>query len=177
MKTPLHILLLFFTTCLLFTQCKRDEEEIDKLPPATASGLGTFGCLVNGKAWPIYEKGYHYVQVSYQNGMLDVGYYIRENELSLDKIWVHFRTIEVNKPGSFLLSFKDYNKSFAAVRYNETGYFSDASLNKGNYLDLNISRLDTVNGFVSGTFNFLLFNDKGTSFVKVESGRFDLLMP
>lgn len=47
---------------LMALQCKKDNPveancqgdiacELAKLPPATTEGKGTFGCLVNGKAW------------------------------------------------------------------------------------------------------------------------------
>ena len=51
-----HIKLLLFLASLscLSLHCKKEEpqKEEDKLPPLTTEGKQTFGCLMNGKAWP-----------------------------------------------------------------------------------------------------------------------------
>ena len=55
MKTNLfrlscYILLLAFTSC---SSCKKNEppKPEDTLPPATQTGAGIFGCLIDGVAW------------------------------------------------------------------------------------------------------------------------------
>ena len=54
-KLPLYLALLLLTQC---SKCKRDDpaplppkDPLSTLPPETQTGAGTFGCLVNGKAY------------------------------------------------------------------------------------------------------------------------------
>ncbi|MBX7206146.1 MAG: hypothetical protein K1X81_12050 [Bacteroidia bacterium] len=176
MNKPHKVFVLLYCISLLYAGCKK-EEEIDKLPPATASGLGTFGCLINGKAWPIYEKGFHYVQAYYENGVLSVGYYIKASELSFfDSQWVRISTKNITKPGNYIAWFdtnNDYLGSCSVEIINNT-YDSHHPINAGGFAWVNITRLDTVYGFAAGMFGFTLLDDNGLTSVKVESGRFDI---
>ena len=174
MNKPHKVFVLLYCISLFFAGCKK-EEEIDKLPPATASGLGTFGCLINGKAWPVYEKGYHYVQVFYENGTLGVDYTIKPDELSQFStahigIWVK----KIQKPGNYLVYFDNTNTGSFNAYQNGIYYFSDDPINSGGIGWVNITRLDTVYGFAAGMFGFTLLDDNGLTSVKVESGRFDI---
>jgi len=53
-------ILLLLTFTLTLSCCHKDDDqpipEINKLPPATQTGVNTAGCLVNGKAF--ISKGY-----------------------------------------------------------------------------------------------------------------------
>jgi hypothetical protein len=84
-KITLFLLLL----PLLAMQCRKDKNdcpegdkacELAKLPPLTTEGKGTFGCLVNGKAWlpesntpvPKLRSTYHDEEQAY---FLEAKYY------------------------------------------------------------------------------------------------------
>jgi hypothetical protein len=65
----------------LLTQCKKaDLDPASQLPPATQTGAGTFGCLLNGQPWtPSGNNSYSNYSVSYdptyRKGTLNVGCY------------------------------------------------------------------------------------------------------
>jgi hypothetical protein len=173
MNKPHKVFVLFCCISLLYAGCKK-EEEIDKLPPATASGLGTFGCLINGKAWPIYEKGIHNLHVSYSNGELDIYYYIRDDISGLDKEWIRIITSKINKQGYYTLLFNDKNHGNLSARQKEVSYFSRDIINSNGFAILDISRFDSISNFIAGKFSYSLFDKGGASYIKIESGRFDV---
>jgi hypothetical protein len=171
------VFVLFCCISLLYTGCKK-EEEINKLPPATAIGLGTFGCLVNGKAWPIYEKGFHYVDVYYTNKILRLDYQIKEDEFSfIDKEWVGITIKELTSSGIYIIPYNDLAKGSFSVKQKGSICFSTDLVNNSGSAYVEITRLDSANGIVSGKFNFGLFTESGSSYLKIESGRFDIQLP
>jgi len=52
-----NLFLLLFTTIFL-NSCNRDDNKNNTLPPATQTGIGTFACYVNGKAFVDKSGGY-----------------------------------------------------------------------------------------------------------------------
>ena len=97
MKNKYTLLLLFAAFSCLGIQCKK-EREIDKLPDATTTGNGAFGCLINGRAWPIDEKGDHGYFLFYHAGELDLMYTVDKGpNLMTESIVIS--TNKVYKPG------------------------------------------------------------------------------
>ena len=173
----IKLLLLLASLSCLSLHCKK-ESELDKLPPATAIGANTFGCLLNGKAWPMGVKGSHYWDVSYQNGILRITYAIKDDPFNIiSKEHVSLRTEKIKGNGIYLVPFNDYTKDFFSVEFDDNSYFSADQINKLGFASIVINRLDSINHFLSGTFEFSLFNESGTSQVKVSSGRFDFNYP
>ncbi|MBX7205316.1 MAG: hypothetical protein K1X81_07810 [Bacteroidia bacterium] len=173
----IKLLLLLASLSCLNLHCKK-ESELDKLPPATTTGKQTFGCLINGKAWPIGVKGSHLWVVNYQNRQIDVGYYIKDSPFAFtDKEWVSITLKKVNKPGYYLVSLDGVSECSISIGSINDSYFSSDNVNKNAYASILITRLDSINHFLSGTFEFSLFNESGTSQVKVSSGRFDFNYP
>ncbi len=160
------IKLLLFLTALscLSLHCKK-ESELDKLPPASTTGMQTLGCLINGKAFigDSWSKTYH-------------GYYhdaqvFLEVENSLEGR-IYFRTEGViTKPG-------DYVIPYAPSAMHLFAYDGDDSYRSRNTLNgfafLRITRLDSLQHYLAGQFDFTLFNSTGTASVHVSNGRFDL---
>ena len=71
MKNKYTLLLLFASFCCMAVRCKEDEKtELQKLPPITAVGAQTFGCLINGEVF-VREDG-DILHGSYSNGRLRV---------------------------------------------------------------------------------------------------------
>ncbi|MBX7206522.1 MAG: hypothetical protein K1X81_13945 [Bacteroidia bacterium] len=169
-----HIKLLLLLTSLscLSLHCKK-ESELDKLPPATAIGANTFGCLLNGKAWPIGAKGDHMTEVHYSKGILSVRYATRLDPFSsITNESVTLRTNKIHEYGSYFISYNDINEDFFSVGINGNIY-SSAFNNTNGFAFINISRLDSINHYVSGTFEFSLNDFNNSSKIKVSSGRFD----
>ncbi|MBX7205961.1 MAG: hypothetical protein K1X81_11105 [Bacteroidia bacterium] len=173
MNKPHKIIVLFCCISLLYAGCKK-EDEIDKLPPTTASGLGTFGCLINGKAWPNGVQGEHILDAFYYQGKFWVTYVIRDPNSLLNIETCTMQTREITKPGIYFLSFKDISINDFTVNHGAYTYASGLPLNLNNYAYMNISRFDTVNYIISGTFSFSLYDLTGTHQIKIDKGRFDV---
>jgi hypothetical protein len=76
-KLLLYLCLATLTQC---SKCKDDPIPVNQLPPATQTGAGTFGCLVNGQAWmPKGNDGFSNYSVAYdptyRQGTLNVSTY------------------------------------------------------------------------------------------------------
>ena len=181
MKNKYSLLLLFIAFCCLSVQCKKDEKtELEKLPPITSYGAYTFGCLINGKAWPMSigtnnlrgEIGY---QNFYYNGRLDIECFYRKDPfISIIDENVYFRTNDITGPGLYKISFKDSkNDNFSVIIGSKKYYNSRYEINQNGHAFVNILRFDTVAHIVSGTFQFALFDEQGLTYVTVENGRFD----
>lgn len=171
MKNKYSLLLLFAVFSSLGIQCKKERTELDMLPPVTTYGAGTFGCLINGRAWPVYEKGNQNYFLFYHAGRLDLMYTVYAVDGS-DYERIVISSDKVNKPGIYWIKNDDNN--FFTISYRHELYLSNSAINLDRYLYLNISRLDSVNRIVSGTFSFSLYNYWGTKRIRVEEGRFDL---
>ncbi len=172
MNPPIPLLL----AALLLSQCKKkDPTPEEQLPPATQTGTGTFGCLVNGQAWtPKGSDGTSnysiYYDPSYAQGILSVAVY-RYGEKDNDKqtMGIYSDSIKgegvyvLNKPSRRGASFKD---RLTGCDYNnrDPGIFHKCVLT--------ITRLDKQAGIVSGTFWFTLYK-AGCDSVRVTDGRFD----
>ena len=175
LKTKYTFLLVAF--CCLNIQCKK-EQEIDKLPEATSVGAGTFGCLMNGMAWPNGIDGDKSYSASYYYGNLAVNYEIQDGPTwGPIKGAVGFAIKNIFKPGIYVLPFNNTKKGTANIIHQGLFYFSKDPINKGGQAYFTITRLDSVNRIVSGTFEFTLFDqDDFSRKVEVKSGRFDLTM-
>ena len=157
----IKLLLLLASLSCLSLHCKK-ESELDKLPPATTTGRQTFGCLINGKAFigdnwsKIYHGNYHdeLVFIEVENEMGDL---------------LFFTEGIITKPGDYVIP---YNQPSMHVFVYQGYYWSDFTPN--GYGFLRITRLDSVQHYIAGQFDFTIFNSIGTASVHVSNGRFDL---
>jgi|JI7StandDraft_1071085.scaffolds.fasta_scaffold26732_3 hypothetical protein len=172
MKNKYTLLLFFAAFNFLGVQCKEERTELEMLPPVTIYGAGTFGCLINGRAWPVYEKGNQNYFLFYHSGRLDLTYTV-DNGPSVMFENIVISTNKVNKPGVYWIKY-ELPGNFFNITYGDELFISDSKSNENSFLYLNISRLDSVNRIVSGTFSFSLYNYWGTKRISVEEGRFDL---
>jgi len=172
--SQLKLLLLLVSFSCLSLHCKKGEDEINKLPPATSYGAGTFGCLINGKAWPLRTPS----EAHYHDGIL----YISSTIVTFDGInptveeAMTLTTNKIHKPGQYFISYKNFSDDWCVIMDKTTAYDSGSQTNQEpeNYFYYNITRLDSINHIVSGTFSFALFDAFGTSSARVSDGRFDI---
>lgn len=176
MKNKYSILLLFTVLCCMGVQCKEEEpdkiEELAKLPPATTKGRNTFGCLINGKAWPVDVIGQRVIQVYYYNSEFFLQYLINNGSFDMNSA-ISFRTNDIKDTGVFYVKYLDFDKDFANVYYGDIFYSSSDQINVNDSARIQINRLDTLNHILSGTFSFSLQNISGSKQVNVEHGHFD----
>lgn len=184
--------------------CKKSQPDpYNTLPPLTQQGKGTFGCIVNGKvwvphypcaltpayggcpqmhytAWPIYER-------RYSNGTLPIGFTIYAGRIE-DNIATNMQITPLydyayNKFKSITTT-GNYTDSFEFV-YNKTDklnggweIFTPGAGNRPRIENFTITKVDTINHFIAGIFNFTLYvknsNNEAIDSVVVTDGRFDL---
>ncbi len=184
------IYLMVLAGIILFSgmQCEKEfppgTPEIDKLPPITQTGAGTFGCLVDGKALtprgspfggPIFQCNYQDLSVenepeyyfvlsasdkkSYKDGIHGI-------QLSGDNVLLEEKT--------FILSDLNTDGQFAGNFYIiSNGSIIEYPTNSINTGELTILRFDYGNQIISGTFWFDGVNKDGKK-VEVRQGRFDV---
>ncbi len=157
-------LLLFLTALSCLSLFCKKESELDKLPPATTTGMQTLGCLINGKAFTGNGHSKLFRGI-YHDAMIEME---MENEMGN----IYFRTEGIiTKPGDYIIPYvPPQNNVFV---YQGNGYFISYDCPTG-YALLRITRLDSVQHYIAGQFDFTMFNSSGSASVHVSNGRFDL---
>jgi hypothetical protein len=182
-------LTLFLLLLPLFAlQCKKDKDncpdgdracQLAKLPPLTTEGKGTFGCLVNGKAWlpkevdlipkltSIYydEEQVYFLGANYNdndNESTSVAFNVVKFKLLTQKYTLE--TYKVDTLSESIYSYCWDNDGCNRISYytneNQTGFF-------------NVQYVDSARQIISGTFNFNAQASNGER-VCVTDGRFDM---
>lgn len=170
---------------LTVSSCKKEETPLERLPGATQEGKQTAGWLVEERAWvpkrssistgsPVYghwqkTKSGHSLGLSFRR-------------FSIDEVWgVTFFVSDIRQAGTFTL-----NKDPAIITGRKNTaygqcYYEQPYPTRNNYYtgpdapgQLIITRFDTINNIVSGTFEMTPREDGGGATVEVTHGRFDL---
>lgn len=181
--TSLLLLAALLTQC---SKCKQDPSPArpeDQLPPATQTGAGTFGCLLNGQPWkPSGFNGRPNLQAIYDptfnGGSLDIKAYMYPTGAKQAQ-YIGFGGDQINKPGTYPLT--AFGSPTPPGPY--TAFFSDGnqpspcnyySVNQGATVkgQLIITRLDLSSRIVSGTLECTL-SRLGCDTIKITQGRFD----
>lgn len=173
-------LLLALVVVLGFTACSKDVEE---LPPATQTGANTFGARVKGELWmpqgfgvvptaPILEARYGGNNAVFINA--------RNFGSSPDESEIEIYLQNITGPGVFLLNQATgvYPNNSASYAYYverrirpENEWITNASYTGR----VEVTRFDTVNHIISGTFEFQAINMYGTPEpISITEGRFDV---
>lgn len=179
MKNKYSLLLLFAAFCCISVQCKKERTELEMLPPVTTYGANTFGCLINGRAWPVYEKGSHRIDGTYYNGKLHITYVIYEPDPNggwgpgTPKDYITLSTNKIHAKGFYAIN-PVFGVDQFSLQYNDIDYSARYSTNSGVLCYITMHRLDSVKHVISGEFSFSLADREGKSRVNVEHGRFDI---
>ncbi|WP_136465007.1 hypothetical protein [Flagellimonas onchidii] len=169
---------LFFTLLLaLATACNNDdnstsENPADALPPATQTGEGTFGCLIDGK--PFFpSRGrqrpkafYQFVREAYTLGISTS----RGGGVEMQSLRITGLDIEGLEVSSYPLRFR-MSGNFSAEYDIAVGNILDGSTTDENPGTLTI--IHFTDEIVSGTFAFTVLDKDGKE-IKITDGRFDL---
>ena len=172
--------LLLFLICIF--GCNNDDNKpsnpIDKLPPATQTGQGTFACLVDGK--PFIDKSGSPNNLNFNcfYQYIDGGYYFsvggNNENLNPRGIYIQTEKKEIFEGETYqLVDLQDGNV------YGGGGFSFSITENYQSYTnsqytgELSITKLDFQNHIVSGTFWFDLKNPKTGKTVEIREGRFD----
>ncbi|MGH2643346.1 MAG: DUF6252 family protein, partial [Chitinophagaceae bacterium] len=150
------------------------------LPPATQTGAGTFGCKINGQidtanyadnfgAFATYLHLVYPPEYSFEDG-----YFLSINGKKRHHwyITLHADSLKVFQGSTYNLGRKEQGECSAIYTdadYNL--YITQDSLNG----KMTITKLDSINQIISGTFWFNAIDTITGEKVQVRDGRFDLL--
>ncbi|MFA7379891.1 MAG: hypothetical protein WC150_05480 [Bacteroidia bacterium] len=178
MKNNYTLLLFFAAFCLISVQCKKDDDsyakELAKLPPATTKGHNTFGCLINGKAFPSGAPGEHMPLAYYENNELYISYSTRLDPFSpiLDK-GVSLRIFnKIYSEGIFQIN-PTGNDHFSAIWDGDVYHSYLCNIPQDKVATIVITRFDSIHHILSGMFSFKAKSRKNDKILLVEHGRFD----
>lgn len=161
---------------LLMVACHK-EKLPTILPPATQEGKNTLGFKINGRVWTPGKKP------AYQCGCPDVSAEYNSPEWNPYSFGITAGRSRGSKKASFgigsYLPIKDtgdYSDQIHAY-YNDNGlyingYYTEVDFDQPR--SLIITKLDTIQHIISGTFEFTLFdpNDHSNT-ITITDGRFD----
>lgn len=168
---------LFLILPLLFANCNNDDDQpadpIDQLPPATKTGAGTFGCLVNGEPF-IDNSGAFNCYYQLVNGKYYFGIGAEDNNINPQNIYLNSVDIEIVEGMSYQLLEKINGNAFGGGGFTFSPNESYQSYTNSNYTgELKITKFDLGANIVSGTFWFDIKHPTTNETVKIREGRFD----
>lgn len=169
---------------LVTTACQKEGIPTLDLPPITMSGENTLGFLLDDQVWANHGRrctitGCQYNQVEAHlyrqpNGDLDLEV-TAAFTLTVDTIdqAFYFYTTNVTTTGTFPLdSTLQRGMTFVASRY--TQWYKEYKSNDFHPATLTITRFDTTNLIIAGTFSGVLYNPADLrDSVSIREGRFD----
>jgi hypothetical protein len=168
---------------LAIPSCKKEQS----LPPLSSEGKNTFGCRINGVPW--IPQGYS----DFSTGIVyptSGGYYAQFNS-PLVHIWIktndrggnidlyirNYDSQNYLKPGMYLCNKSTTSLPFGSGSHHTYGtYWYD---NKEYITDsihtgwIELLKSDSINGIVSGRFEFNAYNSADGKAYKITEGRFD----
>ncbi|HEX4877223.1 MAG TPA: hypothetical protein VFV31_11175 [Chitinophagaceae bacterium] len=163
---------------LIFASCKK---EVTELPPETQTGANTFAAKVNGEIWVPQGFGPFPANNLLEVRKLGPNMYIHARNFSRSPKETEFEffLMDVTGPGVYRLN-STSSYPTQAVSY---GYYVKRNLTPTNEFmtsathtgTVTITKLDTVNFIVSGTFQFTASDIFGADPpITVSEGRFDI---
>ncbi len=174
---------------LAFASCKSCKKEVNPLPPETQTGANTFGCLIDGQPYipngsggfggakPI-TGGYAYTPQScsskydvwvttYRKDGWDFSIYLENVGNKTGKYPLKYTT-----PGApTILCPPNHAIFYKYISPSETAVYATDSEYTG---EVTITRADTVNKIVSGTFFFKARRPATGETIEITNGRFDV---
>ncbi len=183
LRICLCVMLLAFASC---KSCKKELTTADliaQLPPETQTGANTFGCLIDGV--PYVPNG----ATSCLSGTCPpiIGGYLSNNSANGPRNSVEILTNSMNGLNSLIYLAGVNTSGVYPLRYNSNnGYAFVYVPQKDNTPILtvftygstsgqvNVTKADTVNKIVAGTFEFEATHIQTGKTIKITNGRFDL---
>jgi hypothetical protein len=165
---PLISILSLVLLPLLFSSCEKE----DVLPPITAVGKNTFGCLVDGAIWIPKGRalqGAFLIEMQHPKDTMVINIYADDSKTNSGMtISIHDTpTFEIGK------SYSLQNEKFYVV-YNQRK--NDRVCYYEKVIDGNIKLLkfEPDSRVIAGTFEFTVYSQDCSDTVKVTEGRFDI---
>ncbi|MGC1472340.1 MAG: hypothetical protein WA775_07085 [Psychroserpens sp.] len=178
MKKTIYIALLIFPLWGL-GGCNDDDDNcqgIDCLPPATQTGAGTFGCLVNGEPF-VDNSGFFNCFYQLVDGEYFFNITANFNNKTPKLISLATNSLEIESNASYQLLTRDENSFYAEVTFDNAPplFLNDNTTDTSNSGLVSISLIDSEENIISGTFNFQIRDTINDKIYTVTEGRFDSL--
>ena len=173
------IVLCSIIAAITLFSCKK---EVSELPPATQTGANTFGCKLNGDFWVPAGFGIMPTAPILEARFVGTDVYINARNFSSSPTESEFEIFikDLAGNGNYILSAipaypTNLESSYAYYvhrRFNPDNEWITTSPYTGT---VTITKVDTINHFVSGTFQFQAINTYNTPQpLSVTEGRFDV---
>ncbi len=169
--------LFVFTSLLIiffFASCDKDDDKpqnpVDQLPPATQTGAGTFGCLVNGVPF-VDSSGFF--NCFYQ--LVDGEYYfgIRgRKESFIDQIVIGSEKKHIDANTNILLQSRNDGNFWANVSFDCSNCLNANTAENAPGI-ITFTKLDLQNNIVSAIFEFTVIDPNTGVIYEITEGRFD----
>jgi len=176
-----------YASCLIVLSatlfsCTKDAAT-ETLPEVTQNGANTFGCRIDGAIWVPSGFGIVSTAPKLEARIAGTDLFINARNLSSSPVETEFeifvKGIIDNGVGNYTLntgpSHPDYSNSY--VYYVHRNLTPDNEwITTSTYIGaLNITKIDSINHFVSGTFSFRAINlYNAPQPITVSEGRFDV---
>jgi len=163
--------ILYLLFILILNGCSLFHKNVDpSLPPITMEGKNTCGCIINGKIWVATEYSINTGSGGYTFPAVSGNFYKKK---FLNIFAGNSFTFLIRKPSIKTFSLKD--TSLVKVLYYNPLSYKNHCLYEPQIADgiLIISKLDTINKIVSGTFEFRTIPQCGDT-TNITQGRFDI---
>lgn len=165
-----YIIFLIFSIAILSCKSDDDTPPIEKLPPATQTGAGTFGCLINGKAFVDNSGRFN---CFYQ--LVDGEYYFgiggEDSVDNIAEIAIASLEKEIILNIDIPLQSRETNKFHAILDFNNLGP-GLITLNNSNSKII-FTKLDQQQNIVSALFEFSVTDTTTGKVYEITEGRFD----
>ena len=160
-------------TIILLSACDKDEptcQGIDCLPPATQTGAGTFGCLVNGEPF-VDNSGFFNCFYQFVNGEYYFGIRGRK-EGSISQIGIGSEKKNINLGINQQLKSQQDGNFYGRISFNCSSCLGATTLDVKPGI-VSFTKLDFQDKIVSGTFEFTVTDSSTGAIYKITEGRFD----
>ncbi|MEE1898700.1 DUF6252 family protein [Flavobacterium rakeshii] len=159
------------------TACNNDDDKaaqdpVNLLPAATQTGENTFGCLLDGEVF-LPSGGINPLDCVYQ--YVDGGYYLglqgnkRNSDGDLIMIAIGTNGLQIFQNETYQLLENINGNAQGIYGYRINNYYTSQTYTG----ELTITKLDTENQIVSGTFWFDVQDNQGVVH-QIREGRFDM---
>ena len=153
--------------------CQNDDDDcmgVECLPPATQTGEGTFGCLVNGEPF-VDNSGRFNCFYQLVNGEYRFNLSPNFRGKLLTELDIGCRNLDFKNIQSFDLASSDEGEGEATFLIGSE--LRDISTNQEFNGVCNLSYFDAEANIISGTFNFRIYDTISEILYTVTEGRFD----
>ncbi len=168
------IIALCFLQVFSITSCDNDDDNnncqgIDCLPPATQTGAGTFGCLVNGEPF-VDNSGFFNCFYQFVDGEYYFGIQAEDNIEGIGQVFIGSNQRQIDLNNIINLNPDNSGNFYGGLNINDLG----GTLRTSNLGGIIVFTAFTTNSnVVSATFEFTV-TDPSTGIVyEITEGRFD----